>query len=88
MHEKCAHIVHIAEGDAADGAAPNVRPSPEEASPEDLEAIKTWRTLTPELREVAMALPELPQAVRAGITAMVKAAQTAEYAPETERKDR
>jgi len=34
-----------------------------------------WSSLTPELRKVAQGLPDLPEAVRAGIVAMVKAAE-------------
>ena len=79
LHEKCAHIVHIAKEDAPDGAASNVRPNSEEPSPEDLEAVEIWRALTPELRAVVKALPELPQAVRVGITAMVRAATGVEH---------
>lgn len=33
-----------------------------------------WNSLTPELRGVVLALADLPEAVKAGIVAMVKAA--------------
>ena len=43
-------------------------------APEDQEAIDVWQSLNAELRDVVRALPELPDAVREGIVAMVKVA--------------
>jgi len=74
--------VHIAKEDAADGAASNVIPYSQEASPEGLEAVEIRRRLTPEVRAVVKVLPELPHAVKAGITAMVKASRTSQDSTE------
>jgi len=43
-------------------------------SDEERKALELWRSLTPELRKVAQGLSNLPEAVRAGIVAMVQAA--------------
>ena len=34
-----------------------------------------WQSLTPELRKVTQRLPNLPEAIKAGIVAMVKASE-------------
>jgi len=42
------------------------------ATGEEADAVAAWQALTPELRDVVRALPRLPEAVKAGIVAMVK----------------
>ena len=44
-------------------------------SDEERNALDLWQSLTPELRKVAQRLPNLPEAIKAGIVAMVKAAE-------------
>jgi len=48
-------------------------PDPAELTDQERQALEIWRSLSPELREVVQGLPDLPEAVKAGIVAMVKA---------------
>ena len=59
LHEKCATCV---------------QQTAARLTPEQLDALHVWQALTPELQEAVRALPNVSEAVKAGIVAMVKVA--------------
>jgi len=71
LHAKCANSVQLSD-DAAEKRCTCIGA---ELSEQQREAMDLWRSLTPELSKVAQGLPDLPESVRAGIVAMVKATE-------------
>jgi hypothetical protein len=69
-HRECALCVHeVPEGREATLAEDSLT-----EQPDLLTFAALWASLPPELREVVLALPALPQPIKAGIVAMVRTA--------------
>jgi hypothetical protein len=87
LQKKCAACVHTDLGPDGEPLLPG--PSPEECiAPSGLrQLVALWLSIGPDLQEAVAAFPKLPDAVKAGIVAMVRAASGGRRAASTERED-
>jgi hypothetical protein len=72
LHEKCVTGVHGPRGRSAEPTSTSEHSQESSLSPEAEAALAPWRSLSPELREVAQSLPELPEAVKARIVGIAE----------------
>ena len=84
LRKKCAVCVPCDSGPNGE-ASLSGEPPEETIAPIDLQQlVELWYSIGPDLREAVAAFPELPDAVKAGIVAMVRVALGNERAGESE----